>query len=50
MPDKRPDPDILLARVRETVVRFTLPLTGTPPYVAPEEEMTGDYLSTSSEH
>ena len=33
-----------------TVVRFTLPLTGTPPYVASEEEMTGDHLSTSSEH
>jgi hypothetical protein len=32
-----------------TVVRFTLPLTGTPPYVAPEEEMTGASLSTSSE-
>jgi two-component system sensor histidine kinase KdpD len=32
-----------------TVVRFTLPLTGTPPSVAPEEEMTGDHLSTSSE-
>jgi two-component system, OmpR family, sensor histidine kinase KdpD len=32
-----------------TVVRFTLPLTGTPPYVAPEEEMTGDHLPTSSE-
>jgi two-component system, OmpR family, sensor histidine kinase KdpD len=33
-----------------TVVRFTLPLTGTPPYIAPEEEMTRDHLSTSSEH
>jgi len=33
-----------------TVVRFTLPLTGTPPYMAPEEEMTRDHLSTSSEH
>ena len=32
-----------------TVVRFTLPLTGTPPSVAPEEETTGDHLSTSSE-
>ena len=32
-----------------TVVRFTLPLTGTPPYVAPEAETTGDYLSASSE-
>jgi two-component system sensor histidine kinase KdpD len=33
-----------------TVVRFTLPLTGTPHYVPPEEDMTGDHLSTSSEH
>jgi signal transduction histidine kinase len=32
-----------------TVVRFTLPLTGTPPSVAPEDEMTGDRLSPSSE-
>ena len=33
-----------------TVVRFTLPLTGTPPYVAPEEETTEGHLSTSSDH
>jgi two-component system sensor histidine kinase KdpD len=33
-----------------TVIRFTLPLTGTPPHVALAEEMTGDHLSASSEH
>jgi two-component system sensor histidine kinase KdpD len=33
-----------------TVIRFTLPLTGTPPYIASEEEMTEDHLSTSGEH
>jgi two-component system sensor histidine kinase KdpD len=33
-----------------TVLRFTLPLTGTTPSVALEEDMTGDHLSTSSEH
>jgi two-component system sensor histidine kinase KdpD len=33
-----------------TVIRFTLPLTGTPPHVALEEDMTGEHLSASSEH
>jgi two-component system sensor histidine kinase KdpD len=33
-----------------TVIRFTLPLTGTPPDVASEEDMPGNHLSTSSEH
>ena len=32
-----------------TVVRFTLPLTGTPPSVLPEEETSEDHLSASSE-
>ena len=32
------------------VVRFTLPLTGTPPTVAPEEGLTGDPLAPSSHH
>jgi two-component system sensor histidine kinase KdpD len=32
-----------------TVVCFTLPLTGTPPAVAPEEVMTGDHLSPASD-
>jgi two-component system sensor histidine kinase KdpD len=32
-----------------TVVRFTLPLTGTPPYVAPEGDMTGERLSAACE-
>jgi two-component system sensor histidine kinase KdpD len=32
-----------------TVVRFTLPLTGTPPAVAPEEEMSENHLPASSE-
>jgi two-component system, OmpR family, sensor histidine kinase KdpD len=31
-----------------TVVRFTLPLTGTPPSMTPEEAMTGDHLPASS--
>jgi two-component system sensor histidine kinase KdpD len=30
------------------VVRFTLPLTGTPPSVAPEEDMAADHLPASS--
>jgi two-component system sensor histidine kinase KdpD len=29
-------------------VRFTLPLTGTPPAVVPEEDMTADHLPASS--
>jgi two-component system sensor histidine kinase KdpD len=32
-----------------TVVRFTLPLTGTPPAVAPEEETSENHLPASSE-
>ncbi len=32
-----------------TAVRFTLPLTGTPPSVLPEEETSEDHLSASSE-
>ena len=33
-----------------TVVRFTLPLTGTPPAVAPEADTTEDHLPASSTH
>jgi two-component system sensor histidine kinase KdpD len=31
-----------------TAVQFTLPLTGTPPHIAPEDETTGDYHPVSS--
>ena len=31
-----------------TVVRFTLPLAGTPPYVAPEDDTTGDHHAVTS--
>jgi two-component system sensor histidine kinase KdpD len=33
-----------------TAIRFTLPLTGTPPSVTPKEAMTGDHLPASGEH